>query len=70
MFVVVAELLLVKFLAVTIMVFDFVILVDGVIRDNLALMKSSVGKTFLDDCTSRKYRRRWWRCFGAAVLGC
>ena len=55
-FVMVAELLLIKFLAVAVTVFDFVILFDGVIRDNLALMETSVCKTFLDDCTSRVNR--------------
>ena len=52
------ELLLIKFLAVAVVVFDFVILIDGVKRDNLALLETSVGKTFSDDCTSRKNRRR------------
>ena len=69
-FVMAAELLLIKFIAVAVMVFDFVILIDGVKRDNLALMESSVGKTFSDDCTNRKNKRRWWRSFGAAVMGC
>ena len=48
-----AELLLIKFLAVAVTVFDFLILIDGVRRDNLAFMETSVCKTFLDDCTSR-----------------
>ena len=57
MFVMTAELLLIRFLAVVVTVFDFVILIDSVKRYNLALMESSVGKPFLDDCTSRKNRR-------------
>ena len=64
------ELLLIKFLAVAVTVFDFEILIDGVKRDNLTLMESSVGKTFSNDCTSGKNRRRRWRSFGAALLGC
>ena len=69
-FVIAAELLLIKFLAVAVTVFDFVILIDGVKRDNLTLMEFPVRKPFSDDCTSRKDRKRWWRSFGAAVLGC
>ena len=65
-----AKLLLIKFLAVVVTVFDFVILIEGVKRNNLALMELSVGKTFSNDCTSRENRRRWWCSFGAAVLGC
>ena len=55
-----AELLLIKFLAVAVTAFDFVILIDGVKRYNLALMEFPVGKSFLDDCTSRKNWRRQW----------
>ena len=51
-----AELLLIKFLAVAVTVFDFVILIDGVKKDNLTLMEISVCKTFSDDCTSRVNR--------------
>ena len=69
-FVVAAELLLIKFLAVAITVFDFVILLEGVKRDNLALMEFSVGKRFSYDCTSRKFRRGWWVSGGALYLGC
>ena len=36
---------MIKFLAVAVTVFDFVILIDGVKRDNLALMETSVCKT-------------------------
>ena len=57
-FVMLAELLLIKFLAVAVTVFDFVILIDGMKRDNLALMETPVCKTFSDDCTSRVDRRR------------
>ena len=64
------ELMLIKFFTVAFTVFDFVILIDSVKRNNLTLMESSVNKTFLDDCTSRENRRRWWCSFGAAVLGC
>ena len=52
------ELLLIKSLAVAITVFDFVILIDDVKRDNPALMESFMGKMFLDNCDSRKNRRR------------
>ena len=58
------ELLWIKFLAVAITVFDFVLLIDGVKRYNLALMETSVGKPSSDDCTSRENRRKWWRNFG------
>ena len=50
------ELLLIKFLAVAVTVFDFVILIDGVKRDNLALTETSVCKMFSDDCTIRENR--------------
>ena len=65
-----AYLLLIKFFAVAVAftVFDFVTLIDGVIRDNLTLMKSSVCKTFSDDCTSKKNRSRWGGTIGAVVL--
>ena len=53
-----AKLPVIEFLAVAVTVFDFVILIDGVKRDNFALMESSVGKTFSNDCTSRKNSRR------------
>ena len=56
-FVMAAELLLFKFLAVAVPVFDFVILIDDVKRDNLAFIKLFVSKTFSDDCASRKHRR-------------
>ena len=59
-FVMAAELLLIQFLDVAVTVFDFVMLIDGVKRDNLALIELLVGKTFSDDCTSRKDRRGWW----------
>ena len=65
-----AELLLIEFLAVAAMVFDFVILIDGVKRDNLALMEFSVGKTCSYDCTSREHRGGWWPRGGALDLGC
>ena len=65
-----SELMLIKFFAVAVTVFDFVILIDGVKQDNLVLMETSVCKTFSDDCTSRKNRRRWRWNFGAAVLIC
>ena len=51
-------------------VFDFVILVDGVKRDNLALMEFPVHKPFSDDCTRRENRNRWWRSCCAVVFGC
>ena len=71
-----AELLLIKFLAVAITVFDFIILIDGVKRDNLALVESFIGKTFSDDCTSRKKGegggvalvRKFWVAGGVATL--
>ena len=69
-FVMVTELLLIKFLAVTVRLFDFVILIDGVKQDNFTLMEFSVGKTFSYDDTNRKYRREWWLGEGALHLGC
>ena len=46
-----AELPLIKFFTVTVTVFDFVILVDGVKCDYLAFMESSACKPFTDDRT-------------------
>ena len=46
-----AELLLIKLLAVAITVFDSVILIDGVVRDDFALVVFSIGKTLVYDCT-------------------
>ena len=70
MFVMAAELLLIKFLAVAVTVLDFVILIDRVKRDNLALMEISVCKTFSYDCTSREHRRGWLCSSDAVHLGC
>ena len=56
-----AVLMLIKFLAAIVTVFDFVILIHGVKRDNLDLMEPSVCKTFSDDCTRRKNSIVcWW----------
>ena len=65
-----AELLSIKFLAVAVTVFDFVILIDGIKRDNLARMETSVCTTLLDACTSRKNRSRRGYTIVAAVLVC
>ena len=43
--------LLIKFLAVVVMVFDLVILIDGVIRDDFDFVEFSVGKLFAHYCT-------------------
>ena len=63
------EFLLTKFFAVAVTVFHFVILIDGVKQDNLALMEIAVGKTFSYDGTSRKYRREGCSGGGALHLG-
>ena len=63
------ELPLIKFLAV-VTVFDFVILIDGVKRDNLALMEFSIGKTFSDNCISKEHRRGLWPGEGAPGVQC
>ena len=47
----VAELGLIKLLAVTVMILDPVILVDCVKCCDFAFMESSVGKSFTDDCS-------------------
>ena len=44
LFVMAAELLLIKFLVIAITVFDLVILIDGVIRDGFAFVEFSIGK--------------------------
>ena len=66
-FVMAVELLLIKFLAVAVIVFDFVILIDGVKQDNLALV---VSKMFLYDGSSRKDRREGWSVGGVLHSGC
>ena len=48
------EMPLIKFFAVTVTVFDFVILVDGVKCDYFAFMESSACKPFTDDHTIRE----------------
>ena len=56
-----AELPLIKFLAVAVTVFDFVILIGVVKRDNFALMKPSVCKPFSDDRTiGENSSVCWW----------
>ena len=62
------ELLLIKVLAVAVTVFDFVILIDGVKRDNLALTELSVCKPFSDDRTIRKNSSVCW--WGDHPLNC
>ena len=59
--------LLIKFLAVAVTVFDLVILIDGVKRDNLAFVEFFVGKTFSYDCTIREHSSELWT--GGYVLG-
>ena len=56
-----AELPVIKFLAVAVSVFDFVILIDGVKRNNFALMESSVCKPFSDDRTIWENSSVRWR---------
>ena len=56
-----AELPLIKFFAVTVTVFDFVILIDGVKCDYFAFMESSACKPFTDDRTIWKNSNVcWW----------
>ena len=49
-------------------VFDLVILIDGVKRDNLAFMEFSVGKRFACDCTIREHSSGLWTG-GCALAG-
>ena len=46
-----ADFLLIKLLAVAVTVFDSVILIDGVIRDDFAFVEFTIGKTFACDRT-------------------
>ena len=46
-----AELPVIKFLAVAVTLFDFVMLIDCVKRDDFALIEPSACKSFTDDCT-------------------
>ena len=68
------ELLLIIFLAVAVTVFDLVVLIDGVKRDDLGFVEFFVGKTFLYDCTIREHSSELWTrgcALGVAVhLGC
>ena len=65
-----AELPVIEFLAVTVTVFDFVNLIDGVERDNFALMELSVYKSFLDDRTIWEDSSVcWWGGHPLSLLG-
>ena len=66
-FVMAAELLLIKFLAVTDTVFNLLILIDGVKQENHTFVEFSVSKTYLYDCTSREHSRGLWP--GGCALG-
>ena len=73
-----ADFPLIKFFAVAITVFDFVILIGGVKRDYLAFMESSACKSFTDDCTIRGnssvcwgagHPLNWWGGHPLSLLG-
>ena len=73
-----AELPVTKFFAVTLTVFDFAILVDGVKSDDFGFMESPVCKPFLDDRTIWKnssvcwgvgHPLNWWGGHPLALLG-
>ena len=65
-FVMVLELVLIKLFAITISVFDFIIVVDGVIHFNFTIVKLSIGKMFATDGSSGE--NRW--CVGAQGVAC
>ena len=73
-----AELPLVKFFAVTVTVFDFVILINSVKSDYLAFMESSACKPLTDDrtmwenssaCWGAGHSLNWWGGHPLSSLG-
>ena len=57
LFVMAADLLFIKLLAVAVTVFDLVILIDGVIRGDFTFVEFTVDKTFAYDGTIREHGR-------------
>ena len=68
-FVMAAELLLIKLLAIVVTVFDLVILIDGVKRDDFALVEFTIGKKALGyNRTIGEHSWLWWTG-GVALAG-
>ena len=65
-FVTALELLLIKLLAAAVTVFDLIILIDGVIRDDFAFVEFTFNKTFVYNRTIGEHG--WWSMISGVVL--
>ena len=68
LFVMAAELLLINFLTVAVTVFDLVILIDGVVRNDFSFVEFTINKAFAYNCTIREHGRLLWTG-GVALAG-